>query len=109
MKLTIKIPDTFLPELFQNLPEYAKDTFRCTGWDYDGFEFDLIDVEEDKGYVLDREKAEKGFELFASMVFDGKLPGLNVSGMNMFDTANWDSYDMDALLQCCLLGDVIYG
>lgn len=110
INITLKIADSFIDDLLSNLPEYAKDSFRCTRYDYKECMFCLVDIETNKPYILTREKAIEGLQLFATMVIvDNSLPGLELNDSNMFDVSNWGSYDMDAYLQVCLLGEVIYG
>jgi len=108
MKITLTIPDNFLDDILQNLPEYAI-SFDCTYFDYDRCIYKLTDCEDGAKYTLTREKAHAGLEMMIDKLMAGKLPGLELSSMNWFDPANWDSIDTDCLIQCALLGDVIYG
>lgn len=106
--ISIAVPDSFLREILDNLPE-ASQSFDCISWDYSRTEFKLVDRENGKEYTLDMPKTRKGFRYLTKKVLAGELPGLGLSIAFLSDASAWDSYSIDALLQSAVLGDVIYG
>jgi hypothetical protein len=106
MEIKINLPDNFVSELLENLPEYSI-SFEVKSFNYKRNEFELMDYETGKDYVLDLPTAENGFRLLIQKVTNSELPGLGLE--EFWEPGNWDSYSTDALLQCALLGDVIYG
>lgn len=109
--LVIEVPitDEFLRGLAENFPEAAQYSLRCLSFNYEKFLFEFLDEEENKEHTLDIEKARRGFEIFAALRIGGKLPGLDLGDAWMTDGGAWDAYAIDAWLQCCLLGEVVYG
>lgn len=109
MNLTLDVTDQFLEDIFANYPEYACYSIRCEGYNYKNFVFKFKDSENDEQYVVDRQKAKEGFQKFAQAVLGGKLPGLHIKAANLLDAGAYDAYSMDAVLQMCVLGEIIYG
>ena len=102
--------EKIVKEVFQNFPEYAVHSFYCTFYDYDNFVYKFTDMETDIEYQPTLEQAVKGFELFANQILNEKLffDGLG-SPQNLLEGENYDAYSLDGLLQCILLGEVVYG
>jgi len=102
--------EQFLRDTFDNFPEYACYTFRCRSYDYENFKFKFVNVEDEGPAVtVDLAAARKGFAKFKALVEGGKLDGLGLPAGWMSDAGCMDAYATDALLQCCILGEVIYG
>lgn len=112
--MTLTIPqekiDELIRDVVQNLPEYAI-SYRCVAYRYEEMLFEFEGIEEDHGaeYKLGMAKFRKGMEILWQKIIAGKLPGLSISASNFLDPCDWDCYDLDALLQCAIEGDVIYG
>ncbi len=101
-------------EAYENFPE-ASISLACNKWRYgtkpgETFEFWFTDVEGGgQHYVVKLPDAVRGFHRFVDLVTDGKLPGLSLGPGWLTDTGEWDGECFDALLQCAIFGDVIYG
>lgn len=108
MLLKIRVKDEFLKELLENLPE-ASESFAVHKWDYKTPSFDLQDMETGETYRLNMTKARKGFKVLAEKLLAGELPGLGLTTKFLTDSCDWDGPAIDAFVQCCVLGDVIYG
>lgn len=113
MDTTIKIavPNKFIKELLENLPE-ASLSMSCKSWDYEKPRFVFYDHEDDgKKYVLTMNKARKGFKIMARLILEGRLQGLSLGADWMAESGaeDWDADAIDSLVQCALLGGVIYG
>lgn len=60
-------------------------------------------------YWLGRAEIEAGLKILAQKLADGELKGLSLAKGNIADSCHWDAFDADALVQCAIFGDVIYG
>lgn len=111
MKIVIEFDETqLIDDVMANYPEAgAGSPLKCTHWKYADVEFEFHDVEEDKHYKVTATKLRKGLKILLKMVMDGKLPGLEITAGNFQDAGNWDANCSDALVQCAIFGDVIYG
>ena len=105
---------------YENFPEAAL-CFRCDAWSYGDkpgkpFRFVFVDVEEGgKRHVITEDDAVRGLRVFARLMSEGRLPGLGLpanylSPEDDFSAlGDWDGFAFDALAQCAMFGDVIYG
>ena len=111
-EISVEVSDQLLLDLMQNFPESAQYCFACTDYDYYkgaessvGFE----DTETGKLYRLTIPAMREGFKILMREVLNGKLPGLPFDGCGLLDGSAWDAYCLDALVQCSLIGEVVYG
>jgi len=116
--------DEFVAEILNNLPECSM-SLKCIKWDYKNVCFEFIDPEDDEGgndLKLTLAKAREGFEVLMRLALEGKFyaSGWDVGPLityhqrkskeRLMDWAgDWDATVVDALVQCSLFGDVIYG
>jgi len=116
IKYTIEISDQETKELIMevvlNLPEYSQ-SLKCHGWDYKNCIFDFTDYEDGAEYTLEYKDFVKGFESLVKHLSEGRLKGL-FSGQGfdknvLLDPGNWDAWDVDALVQESIFGEVVYG
>jgi len=110
MKLEIDInEEQMIHDIMESYPDYsAGNCLSCEHWDYKNNKFTFRDLEEDKVYEVDMEKLKKGLKIFFDLLVKGKFKtGMDISCM--LDVGNWDGYITDALVQCAIFGDVIYG
>lgn len=117
-------------EVTQNLPECCM-SFQCISFKYGleyvngqftdkiepkNMKFVFVDEEgelvngKSKRYVMTIKEAEKGVIMLIDKILNGKLffTGCK-SFVDLMDMGNWDSEVVDAMVQCAVLGDVIYG
>ncbi len=97
--------EDIIKEVVQNLPEYSL-SLDCTGWKYNELRFSFIDQEDNKKYIIGPSELSKGYDILKQKV-EGKQ--LNFTGLDWNDTGTWDASVVDALVQCAIFGDVIYG
>ena len=90
-----------LQDSFENFPECAE-CLRCTKWDYKNFVFDFYDEDTDKTHTVTLEDARKGLREYIKQVLLGKT---SLEG----NPNNWDAWNYDAIMQCSIFGDIIYG
>jgi hypothetical protein len=112
MKIVLdeKETDQLVSEVMESFPEYSSPSLRCISWKYKDMIFKFHDVEEDKIYILDAPKLRKGMAKLLQMMGDGKLPGISRYVMpDVMDAGSWDADAADALVQCAIFDDVIYG
>lgn len=105
-----KVMEDRVKELMENCPEYSM-SLQCTDWDYENCVFEFYDEEDDKAtYVLDLDKLVDGYKVFVNLIRQKKLfVGIDIKDINNFDAGNWDVEAVDALIQCAIFGEVIYG
>lgn len=136
MQVTVKINPKLISDVMSNFPE-ASLCLQCVAFDYKKCEFEFWDQEVDSNsaeksivpakiqdmnlrisgevknavtYKVTKKELEKGLLILANKIGAGELPGLGL-GMSDFndDDEKWDAFAADALVQCAIFGDVIYG
>lgn len=102
--------DKLLKEVMENYPE-ASFCLRCIKWKYDQCKYKFLDEKEDKEYLVTLSLLRKGFEILIGYILKGKyhFEGLDHSNLFDLDGGDWDAIAIDALVQCAIFGDVIYG
>ena len=60
-------------------------------------------------YTLTQPILEKGLSILVEKILAGELEGLGLNSSNINDAGEWDADCADALVQCAIFGDVIYG
>lgn len=105
---------------YENFPEAAS-CFGVESFSYGDkpgrpFRFVFVDYEDNsKRHIVTEDDAVRGLRIFAGLVNAGKLPGLGLppnylSPADDFDVlGDWDGFAFDALAQCAMFGEVIYG
>ena len=101
--------EKLIREVMENMPEYSI-SLDCGMWDYKGCKYRFQDFESCEVYHVDLEKLLKGYTIMRQKIADGKLHcGLTLDDATWFDGGSWDAGAVDALVQCAIFGDVIYG
>lgn len=111
-------------EVTQNLPECCM-SLRCISFKYgleyvngrftdkinpDNMKFVFVDEEDGKRYTMTIKEAEKGVIMLIDKILNGKLFFTGCKSFaDLMDMGNWDADVVDAMVQCAVLGDVIYG
>ena len=97
-------------DTMQSYPEAgAGNSLKAIKCNYTGMEFIFFDEEEEKCHKVDIPMLEKGLDILIKVVENGKYfncgraPNLLSKGYVL------DGQDADALVQCAVFGDVIYG
>lgn len=136
VEVSIKIKAMpLIKEVMQNFPE-AGICLTCVDFDYNKLEFQFwdSDVDEDSAnesivpptienldlirsgivedavtYKLGKKELQKGLQILVNLLSKGDLQGLEINTTNINDPGNWDALCCDALVQCAIFGDVIYG
>lgn len=113
MPITITISDVdadkLIHDVMQSFPEASHGSpLLCVGWKYEACLFVFLDREEGKRHALTRKRLRKGLEVLLRAVLAGKLKGLNLHSA-FLDSTEWDASCADALVQCAIFGEVIYG
>ena len=98
--------EQLIREVMENYPE-ASFCLTCIGWDYDKVEYDFVDEEDGSEYTLDLPKLLVGMTKLKSEI--GKSINRNCWAGEFDDPCSWDSTCIDALVQCSIFGEVIYG
>jgi len=136
VEVSIKIKAMpLIKEVMQNFPE-AGICLTCVDFDYNKLEFQFWDSEVDEDsanesivpptienldlirsgivedavtYKLGKKELQKGLQILVDLLSKGDLQGLEINTTNINDPGNWDALCCDALVQCAIFGDVIYG
>lgn len=115
MKLTIDLPDELVRKvitgIMENFPE-ASMTLVCRKWKYAALNFEFLDTEEGREYIVTEAELTKAFGL----MFTDKWPkGCTPVPVNN-DPEVWeewlcqcDAIDFDAFVQLAIFNEVIYG
>lgn len=95
-------------EICENLPEYSY-SLQCHAWDYDNNTFRFYDPDERKTYVLTMKELLRGYVKYLNLVYAHR----ERNGRNAIELASdpgqWDSNDVDAMIQMAIFGEIIYG
>ena len=97
--------EQIIKEVTENLPDYSINLI-CTGWKYSETRFSFMNEEDGKKYVIGLPELLKGYDILAAKVAGKKL---FFDGLDIGDPGSWDADSVDALVQCAIFGDVIYG
>ena len=80
----------------------------CDYWNYKKCEYFFIDEETGKGYNVGIKELLQGFDILHELAIRGKYHNGTFPNGMLCDIC-WDGLDVDALVQCAIFGDVIYG
>lgn len=99
-----------IKEMMENYPEAGGgNSLRCLGWNYKKMEFKFLDEEEDKTYQVNMSLLKVGLNKFLKVIEDGKYFNNGVVPNLLSEGYDHDAQDCDALVQCAIFGEVIYG
>lgn len=105
--------EEFIKEVMQNYPEYNEgNSLHCIKYDYENCQYRFEDEGDNKVYNLNLYELRKGLNNMRKHVQNGRLNGLIgvvEDGKLNSDPSNWDALAVDALVQCAIFGEVIYG
>lgn len=97
-------------EMMENYPEAGvRNSLICLSWNYKKMEFRFYDGEEDKEYKVNMDLLKEGLDKFLKFIEDGKYFNNGVVPNLLSEGYDYDSQDCDALVQCAIFGEVIYG
>jgi len=97
-------------EAAQNWPETVQ-CLECVKWDYEAGKFRFIDPEDGQTFKVGPDELLTGFKILLTRYsnFVQPLP-TNADSESWGDwLAQADADVFDALVQCCCLGEVVYG
>ncbi len=102
--------EDIIKSAMENYPEagYAN-SLRCVNWNYKKTEFVFVDEETEEEYSVDLKKLKKGFTILLKVVEEGKYFNNGIVPNFLSKGYDWDAQDYDALVQCAIFGEVIYG
>ncbi len=100
-------------ELMENYPEYSSESMQCVGWKYDEmiFHFNEYNGAQVHRHRVTEDMLLKGMDILLEKMKNKKyfnngpidLPGY------IENLGCWDANDVDALVQCSVFGDILYG
>ncbi len=94
----------------ENYPEAgAGNSLKCVKWNYEKMEFDFWDEEEEKSYKVDMKSLKKGLKVLLEVIRQGKYFNNGVVPNLISEGYDDDAQDHDALVQCAIFKEVIYG
>ena len=112
MEFTVKIDDRkvkkFIKDIMGNLPEYSL-SLSCVGWKYEECKYIFVDNEDEKKYTITMDELFIGFKILANCVLNGAYSFDGLGDILELDGCKWDAVVVDALIQCSIFGEIIYG
>lgn len=110
--MTYTIPqeqlDKLIKSLAENWPEASAGfAMQCTDWNYEKMEFRFLDTETDISTRVNMDKLREGMNILLPLLFSGAVD-IGVSSA-ILDEGKWDAFGNDALIQCAIMGEVVYG
>ena len=97
--------EKIVKDVTQNLPEYSLN-LQCIGWNYNESKFTFMDDETGKRHIIELPELLRGYDILGRKV---KNKSLFFYGLDIKEPETWDADVVDALVQCSIFGDVIYG
>jgi len=100
--------------VMENYPEASLCLF-CRAWNYRDCEYTFVDEEDEKVYKIGYTELRKGFTKLIGLAISDEFrtSGWSPAAINADDwedwECDWDALVVDALVQCAIFGDVIYG
>jgi len=99
-----------IKSVMENYPEAGYgNALRCESYDYKNTKFKFLDTEDGKRYTVTLPKLLKGLKILLKVVENGHYFNCGVAPNLLSSGYDWDAQDADALVQCAIFGDVIYG
>ena len=100
-------------ELMENYPECSSPSVRCVVWEYNKMIF-YFNVDEGTSITRHRVTEEmllKGLDILLDKMKNKKYFNNGPINLSNYieDLGCWDGNDVDALVQCALFGDILYG
>jgi hypothetical protein len=100
-------------ELMENYPECSSPSVRCVGWEYNKMIF-YFNVDQDTSitrHKVTEEMLLKGLDILLDKMKNKKYFNNGPINLSNYieDLGCWDGNDVDALVQCALFGDILYG
>ena len=106
----MRTKEALIKEMMENYPEAGRgNCLSCKGWNYKKMKFVFYDEEEDKTYEVNLTKLQVGLNKLLKIIADGKYFNNGVVPNLISEGYDYDSQDCDALVQCAIFGEVIYG
>ena len=101
--------EKLIKEVVQNLPEYSI-SLQCTEWKYEDCKFSFYDSDTDKDHLINLCMLVRGYGILKKLWNDKKafFDGIK-SEEDWKDAGNWDADIVDALIQCSIFSEIIYG
>jgi hypothetical protein len=93
--------------VMMNYPEFSF-CLSCSLWKYDEMKFHFVDVEEQALYLVELGDLLRGLKVLRGAIAAGKFAASNFDGSSE-DGGSWDAVCVDALVQCAVFGEVLYG
>ncbi|MEM0135983.1 MAG: hypothetical protein QXU18_12295 [Thermoplasmatales archaeon] len=104
--------EEILRDVMENYPEYSSPSLDCVSWRYKEMKFRFEHEPDGSGSVttdVDMDMLMKGLDIFLDMVKSGKYHNNGFNAVDFAEGENWDATDVDALVQCAIFGEIIYG
>ena len=99
-------------DAMDGFPEASSPSLQCVSWNYRDCVFVFEEYTEDERgvvrHTVNEEQLVKGLHKLVTLALQGKYNN-NDFPKGFEDVGNWDATDMDALVQCAIFNDVIYG
>lgn len=101
--------EELIKEVVQNFPEYSI-SMQCLSYNYNDCIFTFRDYEDGKAYTVCIKEFLKGYVILNKLWLNKKVFFCGINHPKDFDDpCNWDADVVDALLQCSIFGEIIYG
>lgn len=112
-KISIEWKRGAVKELMENYPEYSSDSMKCVRWKYNEMIFDFVEYDGARVrlHTVTEDKLVKGLDILLDKMQNRKYFNNGPIDMQNYldDLGCWDANDVDALVQCAVFGDIIYG
>lgn len=110
MAFTDKEKRKLIKQIMENYPEASSgNSLLCTKFDYKKCQFDFLDMETNKKMLVNMRLLKRGLIKLLEITNNGRYFNCGQVPNLLSKAYDWDGQDCDALVQCAIFGDVVYG
>ncbi len=111
--ITQKEKDIIIKDMMEGYPDANSSSLVCIKSNCEKMEFDFIEDDEktDGGvsHHVDMKMLRKGFDILIELALKGAYNNFGFPSNVLGKYPDFDAIDTDALVQCAIFGDIIYG
>jgi len=106
----IMMSDELIKSVMENYPEASFGSpLKCKEYNYVEVRFKFVDEETGENYNIDINMLRKGLKILLKIVKEGGYFNCGYPPALLSKEYDWDGQDVDALVQCAIFGEIMYG
>ena len=105
--------DRVIRQMMQDFPEASSQSLICTKYNYKDMVFEFGEDDEKHKelirHLVNMKSLRKGFDKLLNLALEGQYKNYGFPSGIFGDNPDWDATDVEALAQCAIFGEIIYG